>query len=174
MPQSQYFSISLVVPLTLLSRKPHFLGSYRSPSVNVNTSIPEDRPRVPCILVSSTSFMSSLDHLKWAISAFWVGCVSRALLQLHHHTVEIRTRYWSVHYFFKDISCHLTLAHWWVYYGTHIVSCPLLFPRFVGNSVQNPLSIMLPCISSSWCCILYHKYSVSHSLSPYTCVHPQI
>ena len=92
--QSLYYSISLVVPLVLLSRKPHCLGS-RSLSVDVNTSTLEDRPRGPCILVSFTSLMSSLDHLKGVLSAFWVGCVSCAQLQLHYHTINIQTRYGS-------------------------------------------------------------------------------
>ena len=80
------------------------LISCRPPFFDVNTSIPEDRPRGPCILVSSTSLMSS--------NAFWVGCVSHARLQLHYCTVEIRIGYWFLHYLVKDPSCHLTLEHW--------------------------------------------------------------
>ena len=74
------------------------LISCRYPYVDVITYILEDRPRGPCILVSSTSLMSSLDHLKGVISAFQVGCVSHARIQLHYHTVEICTRYWFLHY----------------------------------------------------------------------------
>ena len=110
--QSPYCSTSLVIPLALLSRKPHCLGSCRSPSVDVNTSILEDRPRGPCILVSSTSLMSSLDHLKGVLSSFRVGCVSCARLQLHYHTLEIHTGYWFLPYLVEDPGCHLTLAHW--------------------------------------------------------------
>ena len=115
--QSPDCSTSLVIPLMLLSRKHHCLVSCMSPYVDVNTSILEERPRDPCILVSSTSFMSSLDHLKGVISAFQVGCVSRARLQLHHCTVEIHTGYRFLHYLVKNPSCHLILAHWCVYLG---------------------------------------------------------
>ena len=45
------------------------LNRGRSPSVDTNTHIPEDRPRGPCILVSLTSLMSSLDHLRGVLSA---------------------------------------------------------------------------------------------------------
>ena len=136
--QSHYCSISLVVPLALLSRKPHFLGSCRFPSINVNTFIPEDIPRGRCFQVSSTSLMSSLNHLIGVISAFWDGCVSCAQLQLLHWTIEICKAYWFVHYLVEDPGFHLTLAHWWVYYGTHIVSCPLWFLGCVGDSVRKP------------------------------------
>ena len=44
--QSHYCSIYLGVPLMLLSRKPHLLGSCKYPSVDINTSVLEDRPRV--------------------------------------------------------------------------------------------------------------------------------
>ena len=91
--QSHYCSISLISPLLLLSRKPHYLGSCESPSIDVDTSIPEDIPRDICILVSSTSLINSLDHLKGVLSPFWVGFVSRARLQLHYHTIEIHTGY---------------------------------------------------------------------------------
>ena len=84
----------------------------RSPSVDENTSIPEDRPKGSCILVSLTSLMSSLDHLRGVLSASHDGCVSRAQLQLHHRTVEIHTGYWSLQYLVEDLGCHLTLAHW--------------------------------------------------------------
>ena len=109
--QSHYCSISLAVPLMPLSRKPHFC-SYRSPSVDVNTSIPKDRPKGPCILVASTSLMSSLDHLKGVLSAFWVGCVSFSRLHLHYCTIKIHTGYWFLHYLVKDPCCHLKLGHW--------------------------------------------------------------
>ena len=155
----------------LLSRKPHFLGIFRSPSVEVNTSIPGDRPRSPCILVSSTSFMSSLDHLKGFLSVFWVGCVSRAQLQLHYHTIEIRTGYWFLHYLVKHLAYHPTLAHWWAYFGTHEVLCPLLFLGCMGDSVRKPFSVMLPCIYNTWCCLLYLRDYHSQSLSPSSCVH---
>ena len=83
----------------------------RSPSIDDNTHIPEDRPRGPCILVSLTSFMSSLDHSRGVLNASWDGCFSCARLQLHHRTVEIRTGYMSIQYLVKDPGCHLTLAH---------------------------------------------------------------
>ena len=115
--QSHYYSISMVVSLMLLSKKPHCLASCRCPSIDANTSIPEDRHRGPYILVSSTSLMRSLDHLKGVVSSFWVGCVSHAWLQLHYHTVEIRTGYWFFHCLVKYPICHPTLTHWWVYLG---------------------------------------------------------
>ena len=83
----------------------------RSPSVDENTHIPEDRPRDPCILVSLTSLMVSLDHLRGVLSASRDGCCSHARLQLHHRTVEIRTGYWSMQYLVEDPGCHLSLAH---------------------------------------------------------------
>ena len=67
------------------------LVSCRSPSVDDNTSILKDRPRGPCILVSLTLLMGSLDHLRGVLSASRDGCFSHARIQLHHHTVEIRT-----------------------------------------------------------------------------------
>ena len=154
MSQSRYSSISMVVPLVLLSRKPHFLGSCISPSIDVNTSIPDYRPRDIYILVSSTSLMSSLDHLKGFLSTFWVGCVSHARLKLHYRTIDIHTGYWFLHYLVEDPNCHPTLAHWWVYFRTHTVSCPLWFTGFIGDNVRNPPSIMLLCIYSIWCCLL--------------------
>ena len=87
------------------------LASYRSPSINDNIHIPNDRPIGPCILVSLTSLMSSLYHLRGFLNASQDGCFSRARLQLHHRTVEIHTRYWSMHYLVEDPGCHLTLAH---------------------------------------------------------------
>ena len=83
--------------LTSLSSLPHAFGQGntisftrgRSPSVDANTHIPEDRPRGPCILVSLTSLMSSLDHLRGVLSASRDGFFSRARLQLHHCTVAI-------------------------------------------------------------------------------------
>ena len=68
-------------------------------------------PRGPCILVLLTSLMSSLDHLRGVLSASRDGCFSCARLQLHHHTIEIRTGYWSVQYLVEYPGCHLTLAH---------------------------------------------------------------
>ena len=50
----------------------------RSPSVDANTHIPEDRPRGPCTLVSLTSLMSSLDHLRGVLSASRDGRFSHA------------------------------------------------------------------------------------------------
>ena len=67
------------------------LARGRSPSVDANTHILEDRPRGPYTLVSLTSLMSSLDHLRGVLSASRDGCFSRARLQLHHRTIEIRT-----------------------------------------------------------------------------------
>ena len=67
----------------------------RSPSVDDNTHIPEDRTRGPCIFISLTSLMSSLDHLRGLLSASWDGCFSRARLQLHHCTVDILHNIWS-------------------------------------------------------------------------------
>ena len=128
----------MVIPITLLSRKYHCLVSCRSPSVDVNTSITEDRTRGPCILVSFTSLMSSLDHLRGVLNAYRDGCFSRARLQLHHRTVEIRTGYWSVQYLVEDLGCHLTLAHWWVYSRDLNRLCPLWFLGCVGDSVQKP------------------------------------
>ena len=110
--QSHYYSISLFVPLVFPSRKPHFLGSSRYPSFDVNTSIPEDRTRGPCILVSSTSLMSTFDHLKGFLSAFWVGCISHARLQIHHRAIDIHTGYCFLHYLVEDLDCHLILARW--------------------------------------------------------------
>ena len=69
------------------------LTSCRSPSVDDNTCIPEDKPIGPYILVSLTLLMISLDHLRGVFSASRDGCVSRAQLQLHHHTVEIQKGY---------------------------------------------------------------------------------
>ena len=112
------------------------LASCMSPSVNNTTHILEDRPIGPYIFVSLTSLMSSLDHLRGVLSASRDGCFSRAQLQLHHCTVEIRTGYWSVQYLVKDPRCHLTLAHWWVYWGTQIGSFPLWFLGCVGDIVQ--------------------------------------
>ena len=103
------------------------LISCRSCSIDINTSIPVDGLRAPRILVSLTLLMSSLDHLRGVISASRDGRFSRAWLQLLHHTVEICTRYWSVHYLVEDLGCHLNLAHWGVYYGTQTVSRPLWF-----------------------------------------------
>ena len=85
--------------LTSFSYLPHASGQgntisltrCKSPSIDDNTCIPEDIPIGPCILVSLTSLMSSLDHLRGVLSASWDGCFSRAQLQLHHHTVEICT-----------------------------------------------------------------------------------
>ena len=98
------------------SSKAHFELKFplmgRSPSVDDNTHIPEDRPRGLYILVSLTSFMSSLDHLRGFISASRDGFSSRAQIHLHHRTVEIRIGYRYVHYLVKDHGCHLTLAHW--------------------------------------------------------------
>ena len=50
----------------------------RSPSVDDNTYIPEDRPRGPYIVVSLTSLMSSLDELSGVLSDSWDGFVSHA------------------------------------------------------------------------------------------------
>ena len=61
----------------------------RSPSIDTNTHIPKDRPIGPYTLVSSTSLMISLDHLRGVLSASWDGCFSHARLQLHHRTVGI-------------------------------------------------------------------------------------
>ena len=115
-----YSIISLPIPLHLVGQSadcltpfgylPHVssqgntisLTRGRSPSVNDNTHIPEDRPRGPCTLVSLTSLMNSLDHLRGVLSASRDGCFSRARLQLHHHTIEIRTRYWYVHYLVEE------------------------------------------------------------------------
>ena len=60
----QYVSPQIVPHLWLSPRAPiqgHIIAliSCRSPSVDVSTSIPQDRPRGPCILVSSTSLMIS-------------------------------------------------------------------------------------------------------------------
>ena len=88
------------------------LISCKSPSVNINTSIPEDRPRGPYILVSLTSLMSSLYHLRGFLSASQDSCFSHAQLQPHHRTVEIRTGYWSMHYLIEYPSCDLTLSRW--------------------------------------------------------------
>ena len=71
------------------------LISCRSPSVDINTYIPDYRPRGPCILVSFTLLMRSLDHVRGVISASWGGCVSCARLQLHHRTIEVRTGFGS-------------------------------------------------------------------------------
>ena len=57
-PCHQYY-LSSVLHLVLLSRKHHCLDSCRSPSVDDNPSIPEDRPRGPCVLDSSPSVMSA-------------------------------------------------------------------------------------------------------------------
>ena len=84
----------------------------RSPSINENTYILEDRPRGPCILVSLTSSMSSLDHLRGVLSASRDGLVSHARLQPHHRTIEIHTGDWSIHYLVEYHGFHLTLAHW--------------------------------------------------------------
>ena len=54
------------------------LTSGRSLSIDDNTCIIEDRPRGPCILVSLTSLMSSLDHLRGVLSASRDGCFSCA------------------------------------------------------------------------------------------------
>ena len=62
-------------------------------------------------MLSLTSLMHSSDHLRGALSASQDGCFSRARLQLHHRTIEIRIGYWSVQYLVKDPRCHLTLAH---------------------------------------------------------------
>ena len=88
------------------------LISCRSPSVNINKSIPEDRPRGPYILVSFTLLISSFDHLRGVISASQGGCVSCARLQLHHRVIYICTKYLSMHYLIEDPDCHMTLAHW--------------------------------------------------------------
>ena len=50
----------------------------RSPSIDNNTHILENRPRGPCILVSLTLLMSSLDHLRGSSS--WDVCISHARL----------------------------------------------------------------------------------------------
>ena len=123
----------------LLSGKPHFLVSWRSPSIDVNTSIPEDRPRGPCILVSSSSLMSSLDYLKGVLSSFMVGCVSHAQIKLHYHTIEIRTGYWFLHYLVEDLDCHLTLAHWWVYFwNPHSFMSLVIFGLHWGQCSKAP------------------------------------
>ena len=62
----------------------------RSPSIDDNTHILEDIPKGPCTLVSLTSLMSSLDHLRGVLSASRHGCFSHARLQLYHRIVEIR------------------------------------------------------------------------------------
>ena len=104
-------------------------------SADDNTYIPEDRPRGPCILVSLTSLMSSLDNLRGVLSASRDGCFSRARPQLHHRTVEIRTGYWSMQYF-EDPIYNLTIAHWWVYSRDLNRLCPLWFLGCIGDSVQ--------------------------------------
>ena len=171
MCHSSGYSTYLVIPLALLSRKHHFLVSYKSPSLNVNRSIPKDRPRGPCILVSSTSLMSSMDHLKGVLSSFRVHCVTCAWIQLHHLTIEIHTRYWFLHYLVKDPSCHLTLAHWWVYYGTHTISCPLWFSSYIGDSVRKPLIVMLPCIIVLYVAYCTTKILFWHSIVICTYIH---
>ena len=57
-PCHQYYHIS-ILHLALLSRKHHFLDSCRSPSVDDNSSILEDRPRGPCALDPSPSVVSA-------------------------------------------------------------------------------------------------------------------
>ena len=54
----QYYHSS-VLHLVLLSRKHHCLDSCRSPSVDDNSSIPEDRPRGSCALDPSPSVVSA-------------------------------------------------------------------------------------------------------------------
>ena len=56
------------------------LISCRSPFLDINTSILEDRPKGPYILVLLTSLMSSFDQLTGALSTSRDGCVSRARL----------------------------------------------------------------------------------------------
>ena len=63
----------------------------RSPSIDTNTHIPEDRPKGPYALVSLTPLMSSLDHLRGVLSASWDSCFLHAQLKIHHRTVKIRT-----------------------------------------------------------------------------------
>ena len=88
--------VDCFTPFSYLPRAPSqvniiALTRGRSLSVNDNTYILEDRPRGPYILVSLTSLMSSLDHLRGVLSASRDGCFSLAQLQLHHRTIEIRT-----------------------------------------------------------------------------------
>ena len=125
-------------PSCFWSRKHHALIRGRSRSIDDNTHIPEDRPRGPCILVSLTSLMSSLDHLRGVRSASRDDCFSHAWLQLHHRTVEIHTGYWSVQYLVEDPGCHLTLAYWWVYSSDLNRLCPLWFSGCVRDSGQKP------------------------------------
>ena len=82
-------SVDCLTPFGYLPRTPGqgntiSLTRGRSPSVDNNTHIPEDRPRGPCTLVSLTSVMSSLDHLRGVLTASRDGCFSCAWLQLHH------------------------------------------------------------------------------------------
>ena len=96
LPHSVSQSVDCFTPSSYLPRAPDqgniiSLARGRSPYVDTNTHILEDRPIGPYILVSLTSLMSSLDHLRGILSACWDGCFSRARLQLHHRTVEIRT-----------------------------------------------------------------------------------
>ena len=97
-PNSVNQSTDCFTPFSFLPHAPGqgniiALARGRSPSVDANTHIPEDRPRGPYTLVSFTSLMGSLDHLRGVLSASWDGCFSHARLKLHHCIIEIRTEF---------------------------------------------------------------------------------
>ena len=94
------FSVSVPWLFHIFCYPPHASGQGsiialtrgRSPSVNDNTHIPKDRARRTYTLVSLTSLMSSLDHLRGFLSSSRDGSLSCAWLQLHRCIIEIHTR----------------------------------------------------------------------------------
>ena len=113
--------------------------------------------------------MNSFDHLRGVISSSRDGCVSHAQLQLHHHTIDIFKGYWPIHYLVKELRCHLTLEHEWFYLRDRSSIMSLVISGIRLRQCLESPSVMLPCVYSTWCCILYHRYSNSQSLSPYIC-----
>ena len=108
----QYYHSS-VLHLALLSRKHHCLDSCRSPSVDDNSSIPEDRPRGSCALDPSPSVVSAYGPF-WGriIIASPNGCFSHVRLQHLIRIVENRAGYISFPFCVEDPGFPPTLEHW--------------------------------------------------------------
>ena len=153
----------------LLSRKPHFLGSCRSPSIDTNTYCPKDKCRGTYTLVSYPSSMSSygLSEGSPYFPIIWLFLTRSTSATTSQHWDLYR--FWSMQYLVKDPRCHLTLAHWWVYSRdlNRFMSLVIFGLRWRQCSEAPSVLLYRFMIDAAY---LYHRDYDSPSVSPYSYV----